>query len=320
MRIPPNFFSIPFGLAGLTEAWDAARPLVDVSRWVVYALALLTAMVWLVVTVAYVSQGTRRLVADLRDTVLSPFVSIAFIVPMILGVELAMVAPTAGRVVVVIFLIATALLGGWLTGQWIVEDIPQENEHPGYFLPTVAGALIGSYSAAAVHLDGIAATTFGAGIISWLMLGSTILNRLFFRRTLAPPLIPTLAIEIAPPAVAGVAYFALHGDAIDSLALALGGYAILMALVQLRFLPLYRKAGFSPAFWSFAFSYATVAVDALVWLRITRPAGATGYGIAVLALVTALLAAIGIRTAVALRRREFVPPRAPAGQVLALTG
>jgi len=40
---------------------------------------------------------------DLRDPVLSPFVSGAGIVPMILGAELAAVAATAGRVVVVTF-------------------------------------------------------------------------------------------------------------------------------------------------------------------------------------------------------------------------
>jgi hypothetical protein len=32
MRIPLNFFGISFGLAGLSEAWNAARPLLGTPR------------------------------------------------------------------------------------------------------------------------------------------------------------------------------------------------------------------------------------------------------------------------------------------------
>lgn len=38
-----------------------------------------------------------------------------------------------------------------------------------------------------------------------MLLGSLVLNRLFFNRALPPALMPTLAIELAPPAVAGLA-------------------------------------------------------------------------------------------------------------------
>ena len=38
-----------------------------------------------------------------------------------------------------VFLIATVLHGGWVTGQWFVVDLDRSKLHPGYFLPTVAG-------------------------------------------------------------------------------------------------------------------------------------------------------------------------------------
>lgn len=68
-----------------------------------------------------------------------------------------------------------------------------------------------------------------------------------------------LAIEVAPPAVAGDAYFGLTGGRIDTLAYLLAGYTVLMVLVQLRLLPLYLRLPFTPVFWSFTFSYAAVA-------------------------------------------------------------
>ena len=96
-------------------------------------------------------------------------------------------------------------------------------------------------------------------MLCWLLLGSLVLNRLFFNQMLPPPLVPTLAIELAPPAVAGVAWFAMNGGTIDLPARVLGGYAVLMALVQLRFLPVYRRLHFSPGFWAFTFSYTAAA-------------------------------------------------------------
>lgn len=82
--------------------------------------------------------------ADLRDPVLAPFVPVITIVPMIL----ATVAFTAGRILVVIFLAVTLTAGGWLTGQWIAADLDQDSLHTGYFLPTVAGGLVGAGAAA----------------------------------------------------------------------------------------------------------------------------------------------------------------------------
>jgi tellurite resistance protein len=53
-----------------------------------------------------------------------------------------------------------------------------------------------------------------------------VLNRLFFRQALPPALVPTLAIEVAPPVVGGLAWFAINGGKIDFVAAMLGGYAI----------------------------------------------------------------------------------------------
>ena len=52
-------------------------------------------------------------------------------------------ADDLGRIVVAVFLVLTLLAGGWLTGQWMLGNIAQDNVHPGYFLPTVAGELVG---------------------------------------------------------------------------------------------------------------------------------------------------------------------------------
>src|SRR5262249_33711055 len=154
----------------------------------------------------------------------------------------------AGRVLVIVFLVMTLVLGGWLTGQWITSEPGREAAHPGYYLPTVAGGLLGANATAVVHLHGVAVASFGIGIASWLLLGSVVLDRLFAGPALPPPLIPTLAIEVAPPVLAGLAYFALTGGAVGFVAYLLVGYAVLMALVQLRLIPRYASLRFSLGF------------------------------------------------------------------------
>lgn len=310
-RIPPNLFGIAFGLSGLGEAWQAAGPVLGTPGAVADAIYILAAGVWVVLVAAYAAQGPRRMLADLRDPVLTPFASLAAITPMILAAALATAAFTAGRILVIIFLAVTIALGGWLTGQWIAGDMTQDSMHPGYYLPTVAGGLVGADAAAQVHLHALAEASFGIGILCWVLIGSLLLNRLFFRPLLPPPLVPTLAIEFAPPVVAGVAYSALTGGAVNFIAAALGGYAVLMAVVQLRFVPLYARLRFSPGFWSFTFAYAAGATDALLWITATKPAGARVYAAVVIALITALIAAIAARTVIAAVRGQFLPQPPP---------
>jgi tellurite resistance protein len=93
------------------------------------------------------------------------------------------------------------------------------------------------------------------------------------------------------------------------MAYALGGYAILMALVQVRLIPVYLRLSFAPGFWSFAFAYAAAAGDALVWLAIAKPPAATAYAIAVIALLTAFVAWIAFRTVVLAVRGQLFPTR-----------
>jgi tellurite resistance protein len=306
-RVPPNLFAIALGIAGLAQAWHAAVPVLGTPQAVPDALDVLDAVLWLVLVGAYLAQGPRIIKADLRDPVLSPFVSASFLTALILAAALAKGAFAAGRVLVIVCLAATIAIGGWLTGQWMTGGIDPDSVHTGYLLPTAAGGLIGANAAAQVHLHALAEASFGIGVICWVMLGSTILNRLFTRPALPSALIPTMAIELGIPAVAGSAYFALAGQTVSLVACVLGGYAVLMAVAQVRLIPVYGRLSFTPGAWSFTFAYAAAAADALGWLAIKKPPATTGYAIALLALLTAFVAWIAFRTMILAVRGQLFP-------------
>jgi tellurite resistance protein len=316
--VPPNFFAFAFGLAGLAEAWVLMALYGRVSSDVADGLSALSALAWLLVLVAYL----RRVVADrstvsrdLANPVIAPFLSLAFITPMLLSVlGLYSHSPGLARTLFYVFLGLTVLLGSWLTGQWIYGPVEADKFHPGYFLPTVAGGLIGSDAAAVVGQRGLAEVLFGYGALSWLFVGSVVLGRVILRPLPPGPLLPTFALLIAPPAVATLAWFDLNGGQIDTVIRMLGGFGLLMILAQLRLLPAYLKLPFMPSTWSFAFSWSAVAAAGIQWLQAARPVGYEPEQYVVAAAASVLVGVIAIRTVVAAYQRQLVPAQ-PTGLV-----
>ena len=313
LSIPPNFYSIAFGLVGLARVWHLAGSLYGLPSAIGDTLFLVAALVFLLFFAALVIKlvfAPKTVLADLTDAAIGPFFSLLPITGMLLAVGLEPYAYDAARVLFLVFFVAMVLLGGWYTGQWIVTTLDADTFSPAYFLPTVAGGLLGADSAASFGLTGLGWLSFGIGMFAWLMLGPIILNRLYFRPGLPAALIPTLAIDIVPSVLAGNAYFVLTSGRIDLLAYVLAGYTVLMALVQLRLLPLYLKLKFSPGLWAFTISYAATAAYVLRWIHLQQFAGVALLGYVVLAAITLFIGGIALRSLVALWQGKFLP--APA--------
>jgi tellurite resistance protein len=306
-RIPPNFFGIALGLSGVAAAWLYASTAFGAPAAVGNAVAVVAAATWALLTVSYVRQGTRRILADMRDPALAPFLAVPMLAGLVLGEDLAPPAPTAGRVIVIIFLVAGLLIGGLLLGRWMTGGLDEKTFSTAYFLPILGLGFIGSEAASVAGLHSIAQAFFGIGAVAWVFMSSVVLNRLFFRPRLPAPLIPTLAIELAPPAIAGSAYFLLHPGPPDQLALGIAGYAALMIIAQGPLLSLYRTLTFTPGFWSFTFPWAAMVTFALRWLALEHPAGARAYAWILLSAVSGLVGAIAARTIVAGMRGQLLP-------------
>ena len=315
-RVTANLFAIPFGVSGLAQCWTTAHSAGTVPAWPADVAWTAAAALWLIVLTAYLEQlrtGTS-LAAELAEPTFGPFVALATITPMLLAGALGEHARGAAQGVFVGALILTLLLGGWLSGQWIISDTTLAQWHPGYFLPTVAGGLIAAATAAKLGHRSLAELMFGYGAVCWIVLGSIILTRLFTQPRLPTALIPTIAIELAPPVVAGSGWFLINGARVDAVALGLAGYALLMALVQVRLVPLFRTVPFGPPWWSFSFSYAAAVAYAIRWLTVSHPPGQDAWIGALLAAATAAIAVVGARTVLALRAGRFLPvTTAPTG-------
>jgi tellurite resistance protein len=303
-RIPLNLFAMPFGLAGLAGCWLTAAGYGLVPAAVGYALVALAAAVWLVLVALYL--GRPDVAGDLGDRIAGPFASLVLLTPMLVAAEgVYPLAPAAGRVLVDLLVALTVLLGAWLTGDWILRPVERDTIHPGWFLPTVAGGFVAAIAAATVGQDGLALVVFGLGAVCWLVLGSVVLVRLVTGPALPTPLVPTLAIEVAPAAVATLAWFAMRGDQVDAVVSVLGGYGLLMVLAQVRLLPAFLALRFGPGMWGFTFSWAAVASAAMHWLHAGGVSVVCEY--LLLVAVTLLVGGIAARTLVAVLQGRLLP-------------
>ncbi|MGI5239632.1 hypothetical protein [Dactylosporangium sp. CA-139066] len=306
--VTPNLFGVAYGLSGLAIGWRYAAQVGLASGLVSDVLFVIAAAVWLALLAGYVAQVPHRpggWRAELAHPIFGPFVSLIPIVGMLLAIGLLPASPDAGRWLLGLFTIVTIALAGWLTGQWVTAGIEPERLHPGYVLPAVAGGLIAAIGAAQAGWPGLAQTFFGFGLVSWLVLEAIIVARLYLRGPLPPPLRPTLAIETAPPALAGLAYLAITRGRADTIAFVLAGYTLLAVLVQVRLIGMYRKLSFTLGFWSFAFPYAAVATFTLHWIQYARPPGYQVWSWIVILAISAFIAALAVRTALVVARHRL---------------
>jgi tellurite resistance protein len=265
---------------------------------------------------AHLVRGVRSglsLSAQLRHPAQGPIAALVPITGMLIAGDLLTLVRPAGIVLFVLSAAAASVFAAWLIGTWLQGGLALEALHGGYLLPTVAAGLVGADVAADAGLPLIGWGMFGVGLFFWAVITTLLVLRFAIRPALPDPLVPTMAILVAPPAVAGIAWFSLHGAHDDSVAAMLAGVGVLLLLLQLALLPRYRALEFSLGFWSFSFPTAAVVTDALIWTRDVGAPGRQIVAVALLVAVTALIGAISVRSLQDLVRRV---PRASAETVL----
>lgn len=298
-RIPLNTLAIAFGLAGLATIWTTAGRLLGVPEPVGQALWGVVAVAWIWLIVAHLRRGARSaetLGQQLRHPAQGPIAALVPVVGMLLGADLYRFVPIAGIVLVIASIVVGAVFAGWLLGFWHSGSLPPEAFHGGYLLPTVAAGLIAATTSFKIGLPGVAIGAFAIGVFFWIVISTVLLARLAFFAPLPDALTPTCAILLAPPAVAGTAWFTINGEHADLVSMALLGLLVLMGLQQLALLPRYRRLEFTLGFWSFTFPLAAAGGYGIQWASVAAFPGWQAVSWALIALVTVVILAVAARS------------------------
>ncbi|MCS5717798.1 transporter [Herbiconiux sp. CPCC 205763] len=300
-RIPLNTLAISFGIAGLATLWSTATAALELPVIIPVVLWCGAGVAWVWTIVAHLTRGAHSsdtLRSQLEHPAQGPIAAIVPAVGMLLGAQLHLIWPVGGTMLALASLIVATLFAGWLLAFWHKGRLNPEAFHGAYLLPTVASPLIASTVSARLDLPLLAMGAFAVGIFFWVVLVTVLLSRLAFFPPLPDPLTPTLAILLAPPAVAGIAWFAMNGVHPDAFSAGMLGLLVLMAVMQLFLIGTYRRLPFSLGFWSFTFPVASATSYGIDWLTIETFDGWQLVAILIAAGATALIAAIGLRSIV----------------------
>ncbi|MCP4290982.1 MAG: C4-dicarboxylate ABC transporter [bacterium] len=155
------------------------------------------------------------------------------------------------------------ILHGWFHNNY---DLKMFN--PAWFIPVVGPLLVPVVGVEFFNSE-ISWFFFSIGILYWIMLMAVLLNRIFFNMPMAPKLLPTLFILIAPPAVGFISYLKLT-NTLDPAARILFYFGVFTTLMLLSMIGKFRKVPFFLSWWAYTFPLAAFTLSNVMMYKATK--------------------------------------------------
>ncbi len=307
---PISFFAVSMGLAGLTLALHAGETTLGLNGAISGLSAALTAIAFVIIAAFYALKAMRYPGA-VKAEWLHP-VRLSFFPAMSISLLLlALVAQNRGLPgAATIWLIGAAgqavltiaVISGWIG----TRSFQHGALNPAWFIPAV-GNVVAPLAGVPLGFVELSWYFFSVGVIFWVVLLTLVINRLIFHDPIPGRLQPTLVILVAPPAVAFLAWLRLSGE-IDAFARILVNGAWFFGLivaVQARSL---SRLPFALSFWALSFPLAALTVATLTYGARTGSGAHEVAGLALLALLCAVILGLVLRTMKAMAAGEVCVP------------
>ena len=303
--LPLPLFASVMGTCGLAMVWHSIETRWQLMPVISASLTALAAVIFVILIGAYSLKTLNfrdRVMAELRHPVrinFLPAISINLILlgilsrPWLEGLSDVLWLTGAGLQLLLTLSIVTV---------WLNTERPPNSLNPAWFIPAVGNVLV-PVAAVPAGFELTGWFFFSIGIFYWIILGTLVFYRLVTGSPLEPPMRPTLAILIAPPAVAFLAWLQL-GDGLGSAGLMLYFIAVLNFLLLLPQIPGFLRLPFFPSWWAYTFPLAAFTTASFRFDSLT---GAFGdVLLALLAgLVTIVIVTVAGRTLLAVFRGEL---------------
>ncbi|PIV88492.1 MAG: C4-dicarboxylate ABC transporter [Hydrogenophilales bacterium CG17_big_fil_post_rev_8_21_14_2_50_63_12] len=306
-HFPVAWFAMIMGLGGLTIAWLRTEEILALSFSISPWLLGLTTGLFIVLMVGYsikVVKYRGEAAAEWLHPVKMNFVPTISIALILLSIAwLPFSAPYSK----LLWLSGTALhlvLTLHVITQWMHRtQFEIAHLNPAWFIPVVGNILIPIAGVQHAPAE-ISWFFFSIGIVFWPVLLAIIFNRVIFHGSLPERLMPTLFILIAPPAVGFLSYVKLTGE-VDAFARILYYAALFFTILLIGQVRWFARLKFYLSWWAYSFPLAAITISSLVMFKHTgNPLFLRLSGI-LLAITTVVIAALFIRTGIAVARRDI---------------
>ena len=303
--LPLPLFASVMGTCGLGLVWHAAETRWDFVPVASASLTVLAGLMFAVLLLAYSLKALNhrdRVLIEIRHPVRINFLPAIAINLILLGILSRPWLETLSDALWMLGAGLQLVLTVGIVTVWFNSERPPNSLNPAWFIPAVGNVLV-PLAAVPAGFELTAWFFFSVGMFFWVILGTLVFYRLVTGDALEPPMRPTLAILMAPPAVAFLAWLQLNGG-LPGLGLMLYFIALLTFLLLLPQVPGFFKLPFFPSWWAYTFPLAAFTVACF---RFAETTGAIGDGPLVLltGLATLVIVSVAIRTLVAIARGEL---------------
>lgn len=305
-HFPIAFFAMIMGLGGLTIAWLRAEEILALPFSISFWLLVPTTGLFILLAVLYtikVVKHREAVIAEWGHPVKMNFVPTASIALILLSIAWQPLSLPYSKL---FWLTGTALhliLTLHVITQWMHHSkFEIAHLNPAWFIPVVGNILvpIAGVEHAPVELSWF---FFSVGLVFWPVLLAIIFNRVIFHGSLPERLMPTLFILIAPPAVGFLSYIKLTGE-VDAFARVLYYAALFFTLLLIAQLRWFSRLKFFLSWWAYSFPLAAITLATLTMFKHTGDPLFLRLSGILLAVATVVIAALFIRTGIAVARRE----------------
>lgn len=262
-HFPIPIFAMVMGLSGLTLALHTAE--VQAGWLHVASSAALTVTLALFAALAAIYalkalRHPRAVAGEWQHPVKLSFFPALTISLLLIATAVNASHAGAARAIWMIGAVGQAGLTLAVLSNWIGHR-PFQPVHisPAWFIPAV-GNVVAPIAGVPLGFVETSWIFFSAGLVFWVVLLVLVMNRLIFHDPLPGRMVPTLAILIAPPAVAFLSWLQLNGGALDPAARLFYGTAIVFAALALTQVAKLRGQGFALSWWALSFPVAALTV------------------------------------------------------------
>ena len=309
--LPVTLFASVMGLGGLSLAWRRAASVWDVPQWPALTFLALASAAFVVVGTLYALKWARHPAAaraELRHPVrmtFAPTLTIAVLVLATAGQDVAPALASALWVGAVGHLAVTvAVLSAWFSR----PDIGLAAVTPAWFIPVV-GNVVTPLAAAELGSVELAWFAFGVGLVFWMGLLPLLLHRVLLHDPPLPrKLLPTIAVFLAPPAVAMLSWQALTGEGDGVAVRLLYDAAMVFVVLLLAQVPALRRLPFALPASASSFPLAAASAAAVSMAGVRPQAAYDVVAVLLLTGTTVLVLAVAALTLRAAARRQICVP------------
>ncbi|MEE4637692.1 MAG: SLAC1 anion channel family protein [Wenzhouxiangella sp.] len=303
--LPLPLFASVMGTCGLALVWHAVETRWQLAPLVSVGLTSIAAVVFIILLIAYGLKALNhraRVMQELRHPVRINFLPAIAINLILLGILLRPWLETVSNVLWISGAALQLFLTLLIVTVWLNSERPPNSLNPAWFIPAVGNVLV---PVAAIPAEFVLTGWFffSIGLFYWVILGTLVFYRLVTGDALEAPMRPTLAILMAPPSVAFLAWLQL-GPGLGGAGMVLYFIALLNFLLLIPQVPGFLKLPFFPSWWAYTFPLAAFTVATF---RFDEFTGAVGDGLLgmLAGLATLVIALVAGRTLLAVGRGEL---------------